>query len=791
MSFPYKNPISGVIVAAPSSVLRQSVGGTNFSVLSVGGYMEVWSLSDLNFSTFGATGNITNSGNTIPVQFYKRPAPAISDRLTINADAISSGRRRLGMLVYVHENDTTYQHSIDNYETLWNAAAAVTGVISTADTSYTVYNRVSGSEKPEGQALIAAWTGSTVEGVSGATRSGAQWKIYYGPQVYITGGTYDSGTTTLSLFNSSGGTLQVTGFTSGGAGTTVTGGTFDINTGDLTINNSDNTSVTITGFTNVYVTGGTLSGGTLQLENSTGGTASVTGFTLLEYVTYDETLTLNTGSRLIDSQPLSDYSMLQYNYVLGDGTNYRSGTFTITSDRNNIAYSEIATQSVGYTKDVVLSAITNGGNIEFRGSFPSDDWQINFVRTSVPVIDLGPVPSLTPTPTPTPTSSPIPVTPSVTPTLTPTSSITPTPSVTPSITPSITVSPSITPSITPTNTITPTPSATVLEYELAVATPFTGSTTVSWTDPYGNPASASLTQPNVGGYTFCALAGLYTLPPEITLAKAPIPCPVFPTPSPTATPTATPTPTVTPSISLSATITPTPSITPSLSVSSTNTPTPTTTVTPSISVSATITPTPSITPTQSVTPTSTITPTPTVTPSISLSATQTPTPSITPTITPSITPSISVSATITPTPSITPTITPSLSLTATQTPTPTPTITPTASPIIPLLTVSNSNATVSLTDVSFSGTQEPLESGSYPITVGQSGYSLTHAAVSGVGPDILTYTVNATEGESFTGVVSKNGTPVDTIGPAIQTYPYTRNVPGSFLSGDTIDIQIS
>jgi len=93
--------------------------------------------------------------------------------------------------------------------------------------------------------------------------------------------------------------------------------------------------------------------------------------------------------------------------------------------------------------------------------------------------------------------------------------------------------------------------------------------------------------------------------------------------------------------------------------------------------------------------------------------------------------------------------------------------------------------------VLISGLTETLESGSYPINVGQSGYSLTHAAISGVGGDILSYIVNGAEGESFTGVVSKNGTPVDTIGPAIQVYPFTRNVAGSFLSGDTIDIQIS
>ena len=139
MSFPYKNPISAVQLSGPDSVLLTDTFGTNFSVSSVGGYMEVWTISDLNFQTFGATGTIQNSGNTIPVNFFKRPVSNISDRIELNSDAISSGRRRIGMLVYVHETDTTYQYQIVNYETLWDNAYAVTGVIQTSKNLMTKY----------------------------------------------------------------------------------------------------------------------------------------------------------------------------------------------------------------------------------------------------------------------------------------------------------------------------------------------------------------------------------------------------------------------------------------------------------------------------------------------------------------------------------------------------------------------------------------------------------------------------------------------------------------------------
>ena len=220
MSFNYQNPLVGIIENQYIGVSRDSTVGNTFSVLNVGGYMEVWNLNDLEYSTFGGTGNIANSGNTIPVTFYKRPVPVISDRITLNSDGISSGRRRIGMMVYVHETDTTYQYQIDNYDTLWGNATT-DGCITSASTSYTILNRVGGIEIASGQALIAAWTGSTIEGVGGVTRPNARWRIFYGSDIQITGGTYFSAITTLDLYNNTGGTISISGFNG-----TVTGGCF-------------------------------------------------------------------------------------------------------------------------------------------------------------------------------------------------------------------------------------------------------------------------------------------------------------------------------------------------------------------------------------------------------------------------------------------------------------------------------------------------------------------------------------------------------------------------------------
>jgi hypothetical protein len=95
------------------------------------------------------------------------------------------------MLAYVHETNLTYQFQIDDYNTLWNNASAAGAITNTGDTFFTVVNKLGGSPVLAGQNLIDAWTGSTIEGVSGVTRNDDRWRIFYGTDTRITGGTFD------------------------------------------------------------------------------------------------------------------------------------------------------------------------------------------------------------------------------------------------------------------------------------------------------------------------------------------------------------------------------------------------------------------------------------------------------------------------------------------------------------------------------------------------------------------------------------------------------------------------
>jgi hypothetical protein len=271
-------PVSPITSFGNPSVPKGSTFGTNFSILQTGGYMEVYTLSALTYTIPSTPGINEYSGNTIPVQFTKGSGSAFSpDVLTLNSDNISSGRRKLGMLVYVYETNKIYQYRIDNYETLWNNATGATGpggsTVVISDYGTTVKNNSSA-----GIALINAWITSTISGVDGYDDTTASWKVLStGGGTSITGGTFNHGEETLLLYNSTGGTITITGFTD----VNVTGGTYSNGTILFTNNTGGTFNVTgfFTGATDVYVTGGTYSNGTTIFTNNTGGTFSVSGFT--------------------------------------------------------------------------------------------------------------------------------------------------------------------------------------------------------------------------------------------------------------------------------------------------------------------------------------------------------------------------------------------------------------------------------------------------------------------------------------------------------------------------------
>jgi hypothetical protein len=199
MPFNYKNPVTSIATQGTQSVRRTDTFGNSFSVNNIGGYMEVYNLSDLSYTIpSGSFGVIEYSGNSIPIDFIKGNGnPWSLDVLNLSSDNISSGRRRLGMLVYVYEEDQVYQFHISGYSNLWSAATASTNCVNISEFGTTV-----NSSTAAGQNLINAWTASTIEDVSGYTSETAVWRKF------------NSGTGSGSTITGGGTNRQITKWTS-------------------------------------------------------------------------------------------------------------------------------------------------------------------------------------------------------------------------------------------------------------------------------------------------------------------------------------------------------------------------------------------------------------------------------------------------------------------------------------------------------------------------------------------------------------------------------------------------
>lgn len=243
-TFIYKNPISAEYKDYSVSVERQKTFGTNYSTLMIGGYMEVYRLSDLNFDINppGHTpGRIVEwTGNTIPIVYYESALSFLPNSIRLNPDNISSGRRKLGMLAYVYETDQIYQYHIPDYEQKFNEASGSTFISD--------YETIVEDKTPGGQAFIDLWLDSSIEGVNGVTREEARWRKFWGLDWQITGGTIQYNSTgDLNLFSNSGNTITITGLT------TIVSGTYFSGESTLTLYNNLGGEVDITGFTDSLV----------------------------------------------------------------------------------------------------------------------------------------------------------------------------------------------------------------------------------------------------------------------------------------------------------------------------------------------------------------------------------------------------------------------------------------------------------------------------------------------------------------------------------------------------------
>jgi len=246
---------------------------------------------------------------------------------------------------------------------------------------------------------------------SGNTALVVSGSSIFGCDVNILGNIYSGGTNLMDIFSSggSGTDYYTTGFTFNPANydltvslnngnnltqnlgilagdLTVTGGTYNPSNGVATFTNNRGGTFDVTGFltgytdTDVFVTGGTYIGNTLEFTNNSGGTFSVTGITGTDYYTtgltfnsgtYDLTVSLNNGSAFTQSLGILSSDMTitggTYNPSNGVGTftNNSGGTFQVTGFLT------------GYT-DIYTTGVTlNGNSIEFDRTDTSNAYSVD------------------------------------------------------------------------------------------------------------------------------------------------------------------------------------------------------------------------------------------------------------------------------------------------------------------------------------------------------------------------------------------------------------------------------
>ena len=366
-------------------------------------------IKGFKFSNLGGSGTIENSGNTIPINYQKSNLGFIPSKVTIDEDGISSGRRRLGMQVYVHETNLVYQYVIENYEQLFNAASGSTQELAS---KYIISDNTA-----VGLAFVNAWLDSSIEGVSGVTRANARWKIFYGTDITVTGGTYSNGTAVFS--NSTGGTFNVTGFTSGGTGTDtfLTGGTYNNSTGTLSLERNDSGStINITGFTTgatedtyvtgvtynqltkeltlglndgvdfnatgfaAEVTGGTYSGGSITLYKNDGTTSLITGLEILTHIGLVNDSNISVSGATIDFVDTTTYKGAFFDYVIDDGTNYRAGTVQSVWSSTDIQFNDSSTVDIGTTNNFSWGMELDGNNALLKANILGGTWNIRIIK---------------------------------------------------------------------------------------------------------------------------------------------------------------------------------------------------------------------------------------------------------------------------------------------------------------------------------------------------------------------------------------------------------------------------
>lgn len=140
-------------------------------------------------------------------------------------------------------------------------------------------------------------------------------------------------------------------------------------------------SITATSFTGSLQ--GTASYATQALSASYALNASTASYFNGTSLTISQSLTINqntaslaSGTQTISTNSTGSYTSAFYKYTLASGSNARAGQVMAVWNGANIQYTDVATNDIGTTSNVALTASLSGGNVLLTSTLPSSGWTV-------------------------------------------------------------------------------------------------------------------------------------------------------------------------------------------------------------------------------------------------------------------------------------------------------------------------------------------------------------------------------------------------------------------------------
>ena len=91
---------------------------------------------------------------------------------------------------------------------------------------------------------------------------------------------------------------------------------------------------------------------------------------------------IDTGTEVVDSFASGSGNAAFTNYVINNGTNYRAGQLmSVWNTSGTIEYTDVSTNSIGDTSEVVIFSSINAADVEIQATVPSDNWTIKITTT--------------------------------------------------------------------------------------------------------------------------------------------------------------------------------------------------------------------------------------------------------------------------------------------------------------------------------------------------------------------------------------------------------------------------